>query len=62
MSYCPHLRLAHIREEIAIIMSKDLISDEYDLVVERPSLPSFKVRLLAIQIRRPASAAFSHLL
>jgi hypothetical protein len=35
--------VAHIRNEIGIILSKDVIPEEYDLIVERTRFPNFKV-------------------
>lgn len=35
--------VSHIRYEIAIVLGRDRVPDEYDLFVERPGIPSVKV-------------------
>ena len=42
--------VAHIREEIAIVLSRDNIPDSYDLVVEHAGQRDRKVRRLEIRI------------
>lgn len=36
--------VSHIRNEISIILSRDSLPEEYDLVIQRPGHPDAKVR------------------
>ena len=38
--------ISHIRHEIAIVLGKQDVPDEYDLFVDRPGLPPLKVTTL----------------